>query len=96
MWPTSSFSAPASAACQWRMKCASSRVRKTAVGATAPTSLIASGAGLAEYGVRNGWRLSAAICMMKIAVQPLVVWGLARAIGLPHLETQVVVLLAWG
>jgi predicted permease len=62
--------------------------------AAAPMSLIALGAGLAEYGVRNGWRLSVAICVLKILVQPLVVWWMARVLGLPHLETQVVVLLA--
>jgi malonate transporter len=62
--------------------------------AAAPMSLIALGAGLAEYGVRNGWRLSVAICVLKILVQPLVVWWIARFLGLPHLETQVVVLLA--
>jgi malonate transporter and related proteins len=50
--------------------------------------------GLANYGVRRGWRESAAICALKLLVQPLVVWLLAAAIGLPALETSVVVLLA--
>lgn len=61
--------------------------------AAAPMSLIVLGMGLAEYGVRDGWRISAAICVLKLAVQPLVVWGLARLLGLPALETQAVVLL---
>lgn len=62
--------------------------------AAAPMSLIALGAGLAEYGVRAGWQQSAAICAIKMLLQPLVVWWLALALGLPPLETQVVVLLA--
>ena len=61
---------------------------------TAPMSLLVLGMGLAEYPIRDGWRQSLSICFMKLAIQPLVVWLLARAIGLPALETQVVVLLA--
>ncbi len=61
--------------------------------AAAPMSLIVLGMGLAESGVRDGWRISAAVCVLKLAVQPLVVWGLARLLGLPPLETQAVVLL---
>ncbi len=60
----------------------------------APMSLIALGMGLAAYGIRPGWQHSAAICALKLLLQPLVVWGLARALDLPPLETQVVVLLA--
>ena len=62
--------------------------------AAAPMSLIALGMGLAEYGIRAGWRQSIAICVLKLVVQPLVVWIIARMLGLPLLETQVVVLLA--
>lgn len=62
--------------------------------AAAPLALVALGMGLAEYGVRDGWRLSLAISALKLLVQPLVVWLLARLLGLPMLETQVVVLLA--
>ncbi len=62
--------------------------------AAAPLALVALGMGLAEYGVRDGWRLSLAISALKLLVQPLVVWLLARLLGLPTLETQVVVLLA--
>lgn len=61
--------------------------------AAAPMSLIVLGMGLAEYGVRDGWRQSVTICALKLVLQPLVVWTLARAIGLPSLETRVVVLL---
>jgi hypothetical protein len=60
----------------------------------APAALLTLGMGLANYGVRRGWRESAAICALKLLVQPLVVWLLAAAIGLPALETSVVVLLA--
>lgn len=60
----------------------------------APLSLIVVGMGLAEYGIRKGWQQSVAICALKLALQPFVVWGLARALSLPTLETQVVVLLS--
>lgn len=62
--------------------------------AAAPMALLALGMGLAEYGIRAGWRISLAISVLKLVVQPLVVWLLARLIGLPAMETQVVVLLA--
>jgi predicted permease len=62
--------------------------------AAAPMSLVVLGMGLAEYGIRAGWQQSAAICALKLVVQPLVVWLLARALGLPAMETRVVVLLA--
>jgi predicted permease len=62
--------------------------------AAIPLSLIALGMGLAEYGIRQGWRASAAITVLKLAVQPAVVWLLARALSLPPLETNAIVLLA--
>ena len=62
--------------------------------AATPLALVALGMGLAEYGVRDGWLISLAISAIKLLVQPLVVWLLARALGLPAMETQVVVLLA--
>ena len=43
--------------------------------------------------MRAGWRQSVAICGLKLVVQPLVVWALARLLGLPPMETKVVVLL---
>ena len=60
----------------------------------APLSLIALGMGLAQYGMRAGWQLSTAICAIKLMVQPLVVWLLATALGIPAMETHVVVLMA--
>jgi predicted permease len=62
--------------------------------AATPLSLIVLGMGLARYDWHNHLRLSSAICVLKLVVQPLVVWSLATLIGLPTLETQVVVLLA--
>jgi malonate transporter and related proteins len=62
--------------------------------AAIPLSLIALGMGLAEYRIREGLRVSATICALKLAVQPLVVFLLAQWLKLPQLETQVVVMLA--
>jgi hypothetical protein len=59
-----------------------------------PMSLVVLGMGLAQYGLRAGWEVAAGITVMKLVGQPLVVWAIAWAIGLPPLETQVVVLLA--
>jgi hypothetical protein len=63
-------------------------------GSAVPLSLIVLGMGLAEYGIRSGWREAAAITAIKLVAQPLVVWSLASALGLPPVETQAVVLLA--
>ena len=60
----------------------------------APAALLVLGMGLVEYGVGKGWQQSLTICLLKLVVQPLVVWGLARALQLPTMETKVVVLLA--
>lgn len=62
--------------------------------AAVPLSLIALGMGLAEFGLRAGARIGAAICALKLLVQPLVVFVLARLLNLPPLETQAVVMLA--
>lgn len=62
--------------------------------AAAPLALFVLGMGLAEYGIRSGWRPALAICGLKLVLMPAVVWALAWALGLPLLETQVVVLLA--
>jgi predicted permease len=59
-----------------------------------PLSLIVLGMGLAQYGVRTGWEIAGGIAVMKLVAQPLAVWAIALAIGLPPLETQAVVLLA--
>ena len=57
-------------------------------------ALVALGMGLAEYGIRDGLRFSFAVCAIKLVVLPLIVWGLAWLLGLPKMETQVVVLLS--
>lgn len=62
--------------------------------AAVPMALLALGMGLAEYGIRDRWRISLAITAIKLLLQPLVVWILARMLALPAMETQVVVLLA--
>jgi predicted permease len=62
--------------------------------AAVPLSLIALGMGLAEFGVREGWRESAAITALKLVAQPHAVYLLALALALPPLETAAVVLLA--
>jgi predicted permease len=59
-----------------------------------PLSLVVLGMGLAQYGVRSGWRIATGITAMKLFGQPLAVWAIAWAVGLPPLETQAVVLLA--
>jgi predicted permease len=62
--------------------------------AAVPLSLIALGMGLGEFGMREGIRESSAISVMKLVVQPLVVYGLARLLKLPPIETQAIVVLA--
>jgi len=59
-----------------------------------PLALVVLGMGLAEYGVRSGWRAGTAITFLKLIGQPLVIWIIAWLIGLPPLETQAAVLLA--
>jgi malonate transporter and related proteins len=59
-----------------------------------PMSLIALGMTLGEYGVTEGWRESVAITAMKLVAHPLAVYAIARAMALPALETQTVVMLA--
>src|SRR5437867_3819833 len=66
----------------------------TLVGQAAiPLSLIALGMGLAEYRISEGWRESTTICALKLGVQPIIVWLLARVLTLPALETQAIVML---
>jgi predicted permease len=62
--------------------------------AAAPIALLSLGAGLAAYPVREGISQSAAICALKLLLQPAFVWALARLIGLPEIETRVAVLIA--
>lgn len=58
-----------------------------------PLALVALGMSLAAYKVKDGLKESYAICLLKLIVQPLVIWGLAVMLGLPPLESKVVVLL---
>lgn len=62
--------------------------------AATPMALVVLGMGLAEFGVRGGLAQSLAVCAIKLVVLPLVVWSLALLLGLPRLETQVIVLLS--
>ena len=59
-----------------------------------PLSLVALGLGLAQYGVREGWRQSLGIVLIKAVLMPATAYALARMIGLPPLETRVVTVLA--
>ncbi|MDE3009270.1 MAG: AEC family transporter [Pseudomonadota bacterium] len=59
----------------------------------APLSLIVLGMGLAEYAVHAQASLIVTICVLKLLCQPLLVWALARATGLPTLESEVAVML---
>lgn len=62
--------------------------------AASPMALVVLGMGLAEYDVRSGIAQSLTVCAFKLVILPAVVWGLAALLGLPKLETQVVVLLS--
>jgi predicted permease len=60
----------------------------------APASLLAMGLGLAAFPLKQEWASSFAVCVLKLLVQPLIVWSLAIALGLPALELRAVVLVA--
>ena len=62
--------------------------------AAIPLSLVALGMGLAAFGVRAGWRESAAMGFMKLVVHPAAVYAGAVVLALPPLETSAVVMLA--
>lgn len=62
--------------------------------AAVPLSLITLGMGLAEFGARAQWRESAAIAVLKLVAQPAAVYGFARLLALPALETSAIVMLA--
>lgn len=61
--------------------------------ASAPIALVALGMGLSEYGIKDSWKMASAISAVKLLLQPLIVWAIAVAIGLPETETRVVVML---
>jgi len=60
----------------------------------APAALLTLGMGLAAFPLKQEWASSLTICALKLLVQPLVVWSLALALGLPPLELRAVVLVA--
>jgi len=62
--------------------------------AALPLSLIALGMGLVEFDIRAGARVTFTLSAVKLVVQPLAVFALARLVGLAPLDTAVVVLLA--
>jgi predicted permease len=62
--------------------------------AAVPLSLITLGMGLAEFGARAQWRESTAIAVLKLVAQPAAVYGFARLLALPALETSAIVMLA--
>lgn len=59
----------------------------------APLTLVTLGMSLSHYKIRQGLRESAAICLMKLVLMPGLIWAAALMLGLPQLESQVVVLL---
>jgi malonate transporter and related proteins len=66
-----------------------------AVGSVAgPTAMITLGMGLATFSLNQEWGSGLAVCALKLVIQPLVVWLLAIALGLPALELRAVVLVA--
>ena len=62
--------------------------------AAVPMSLIVLGMGLAEYGIGEGLVPSIVLSLLKLVAAPLVVYAVARALSLPAIETQAVVMLA--
>lgn len=60
----------------------------------APMALIALGMGLAEFGIGKDWRQPISIALLKLVGHPLAVWCIALLLGLPPMETKVVVLMA--
>ena len=57
-------------------------------------ALVTVGIGLTAYRISEGLREAIVISVVKLAVLPLLVWLLSRLIGLPPLETSVIVLMA--
>ena len=78
----------------WPLPSTVDRTLELVAQGASPMSLIALGMGLAEFGIREGFTRSSAIAVVKLFVHPTVVLLCALALGLPALETQVIVLLA--
>jgi predicted permease len=62
--------------------------------AAGPLALLALGMGMAHYQLGQERRVTAGIVVLKLVLQPLVVWGLALLVGLGPVERRAVVLLA--
>lgn len=62
--------------------------------AAAPIALFAVGIGLTQYRIRSSLNLSAVICALKLCLQPLTVYLLCLAIGLPEGETKAACFMA--
>ena len=61
---------------------------------TAPLSLIVLGMGLAEYKIRDQLLITGSICLLKLAILPIITYIVGKLLRLPTLELQVVVLLS--
>lgn len=59
-----------------------------------PVALLVLGLSLSAYALRESLAQSMAITLLKLVVQPFVVWSIGAWLGLPALELNVVVLLA--
>lgn len=59
-----------------------------------PAALLALGLELAAFSIKQAWASTITLCVVKLIVQPLVVWLLAILLGLPILELRAVVLVA--
>lgn len=62
--------------------------------AAAPMALIALGMGLAQFGMGKDWRIPACITLLKLIAHPVLAFAAARLLGLGHIETQAIVLMA--
>lgn len=62
--------------------------------ATAPCALIVVGMGLAEHSFRAALPKGLAVTLLKLVLQPLLVFGFCRALGLGALETNCATLMA--
>jgi malonate transporter and related proteins len=60
----------------------------------APAALLMLGMGLAAFPLKQEWASSLTICALKLLIQPLIVWSLAIALGLPAMELRAAVLVA--
>ncbi len=61
--------------------------------ACVPVSLVALGINLSSYRLTEGLKEGAIICILKLIIQPLIIWFIALGLGLPEIETKVVVLM---